>query len=88
MDPVMIAVLIIIYVCTQLDVLMTAKQTVLYNLFDWPTRPHAKLVVLGLANTFDLPERMGKRMSSRLVSDTCYDVVNMYFSVMSMCRNA
>lgn len=29
----------------ELDYLVTRKQTVLYNLFDWPTRPNSKLVV-------------------------------------------
>ena len=37
--------------------MVTRKQTVLYNLFDWPTRRHARLVVVGIANTMDLPER-------------------------------
>jgi origin recognition complex subunit 1 len=50
----------------ELDHLVTRKQTVLYNLFDWPTRAHAKLVVLGVANTMDLPERMLPRVCSRL----------------------
>lgn len=49
--------------------LWTRKQSILYNLFDWPTRPQAKLVVLAVANTMDLPERiMMNRVSSRLVS--------------------
>ena len=52
----------------ELDLLWTRKQTVLYNLFDWPTRQQAKLVVLAVANTMDLPERiMINRVSSRLV---------------------
>ena len=39
----------------------------MYNLFDWPTRRHSKLVVLAVANTMDLPERiMMNRVSSRL----------------------
>ncbi|XP_064626056.1 origin recognition complex subunit 1-like isoform X2 [Lineus longissimus] len=51
----------------ELDLLCNRKQNVLYNLFDWPTRPHAKLVVLAIANTMDLPERvMMNRVSSRL----------------------
>ncbi|CAH1773451.1 unnamed protein product, partial [Owenia fusiformis] len=51
----------------ELDLLMTRKQNVMYNLFDWPTRPQAKLVVLAIANTMDLPERiMMNRVSSRL----------------------
>jgi origin recognition complex subunit 1 len=45
---------------------VTRKQTVLYNLFDWPTRPNCRLVVLGVANTMDLPERMLPRIASRL----------------------
>lgn len=53
----------------QLDLLTTRKQDVLYNLFDWPTKPRSKLVVLAIANTMDLPERvMMNRVSSRLVS--------------------
>ena len=51
----------------ELDLLWTRKQTVMYNLFDWPTRPQAKLVVLAIANTMDLPERiMMNRVASRL----------------------
>ena len=52
----------------QLDLLWTRKQTVMYNIFDWPTRPQAKLIVLAIANTMDLPERiMMNRVQSRLV---------------------
>ena len=41
----------------------------MYNLFEWPTRRHAKLIVVAVANTMDLPERvMMNRISSRLVS--------------------
>ncbi|XP_060595750.1 origin recognition complex subunit 1-like [Ruditapes philippinarum] len=39
----------------------------MYNVFDWPTKQHARLIVLAVANTMDLPERiMMKRVSSRL----------------------
>lgn len=51
----------------ELDLLWTRKQNVMYNLFDWPTRRQAKLVVLAIANTMDLPERiMINRVASRL----------------------
>mmetsp|Transcript_2957 Transcript_2957/g.7332 ORF Transcript_2957/g.7332 Transcript_2957/m.7332 type:complete len:232 (+) Transcript_2957:360-1055(+) len=50
----------------ELDYLVTRKQTGLYNLYEWPTRPNSKLVVLGIANTMDLPERMLPRIASRL----------------------
>ncbi|EPQ11603.1 Origin recognition complex subunit 1 [Myotis brandtii] len=51
----------------ELDLLWTQKQDVMYNLFDWPTHKEAQLVVLAIANTMDLPERiMMNRVSSRL----------------------
>ncbi|KAL3314368.1 Origin recognition complex, subunit 1, partial [Cichlidogyrus casuarinus] len=53
----------------ELDLLCTKRQDVLYNLFDWPTRRTGRrlLVVICIANTMDLPERMmHHRVSSRL----------------------
>ncbi|KAF8263656.1 P-loop containing nucleoside triphosphate hydrolase protein [Lactarius quietus] len=51
----------------ELDQLMTAKQDVVYNFFNWPTLAGSKLVVLAVANTMDLPERvMSGRVRSRL----------------------
>ena len=55
--------------------LWNKKQSVLYNLFDWPTRPNSKLIVLAVANTMDLPERvMSNRVTSRLVRMNIYTV--------------
>jgi origin recognition complex subunit 1 len=52
----------------ELDMLWNRKQSVLYNLFEWPTRKESRLVVLAIANTMDLPERiMMNRVSSRYV---------------------
>ncbi|XP_057600456.1 origin recognition complex subunit 1 isoform X2 [Hippopotamus amphibius kiboko] len=51
----------------ELDLLWTQRQDVMYSLFDWPTHKEAQLVVLTIANTMDLPERiMMNRVSSRL----------------------
>lgn len=50
----------------ELDYLVTKKQTVLYNIFEWPTRPSSKLIVIGISNTMDLPERMLPKVQSRL----------------------
>ena len=51
----------------ELDLLWTRKQDVMYNLFDWPTKINSKLIVVAIANTMDLPERlMMNRVSSRL----------------------
>eukprot|EP00250_Pteridium_aquilinum_P007910 c17528_g1_i1 orf=675-3434(-) len=50
----------------ELDLLVTRNQSVLYNVFDWPTRPHSRLFVIGIANTIDLPERLLPRIASRM----------------------
>ncbi|CAL4063001.1 unnamed protein product, partial [Meganyctiphanes norvegica] len=51
----------------ELDMLWTRKQDVMYNLFDWPSRPGSKLIIVAIANTMDLPERvMINRVASRL----------------------
>ncbi|XP_017886459.1 origin recognition complex subunit 1 [Ceratina calcarata] len=51
----------------ELDFVCTKRQDVVYNLLDWPTKSTAQLVVITIANTMDLPERvlMG-RVTSRL----------------------
>ncbi|NXP33165.1 ORC1 protein, partial [Leiothrix lutea] len=60
----------------QLDLLWTRKQNVMYNLFDWPTQKHSKLIILAIANTMDLPERiMMNRVASRLVCPSISFVV-------------
>jgi origin recognition complex subunit 1 len=51
----------------ELDQLVTAKQDVIYNFFNWPTLVDSKIVVIAVANTMDLPERvMTGRVRSRL----------------------
>lgn len=50
----------------ELDALMTFKQNLLYNLFDWPCNQNAKILVIAIANTMDLPERMELKISSRI----------------------
>ncbi|VDD76490.1 unnamed protein product [Mesocestoides corti] len=56
----------------ELDLLCSRRQDVLYSLFDWPCRQTGQrcrrpLVVLAIANTMDLPERLlHHRVASRL----------------------
>lgn len=51
----------------ELDQLVTNKQDVVYNFFNWPTLAGSGLVVIAVANTMDLPERvMSGRVRSRL----------------------
>ncbi|NWU93023.1 ORC1 protein, partial [Upupa epops] len=56
-----------VLIVDELDLLWTRKQNVMYNLFDWPTQKHSKLIIVAIANTMDLPERiMMNRVASRL----------------------
>ena len=51
----------------ELDQLATKKQNVMYNFFNWPTYQHSHLIVIAVANTMDLPERLlSNKISSRL----------------------
>lgn len=51
----------------ELDILCNKRQDVVYNLLNWPNLNSARLIVVTIANTMDLPERilMGK-VTSRL----------------------
>ena len=56
-----------IFLVDELDMLCNRKQSVLYNIFNWPSNPKGKLIIIAIANTMDLPERvMMGRVSSRL----------------------
>lgn len=51
----------------ELDQIVTKKQNVMYNFFNWPTYRYSKLIVIAVANTMDLPERvLSNKISSRL----------------------
>lgn len=56
-----------ILVVDELDILCNKRQDVVYNLLNWPNLTSARLTVVTIANTMDLPERvlMGK-VASRL----------------------
>ncbi|KAJ3355048.1 Origin recognition complex, subunit 1 [Allomyces javanicus] len=60
-DPVVVLLL------DELDLLVTKRQGVMYNLFEWAQAPRSRLIVVAIANTMDLPERLlTKRVASRL----------------------
>nr|CAH7747819.1 unnamed protein product [Callosobruchus chinensis] len=57
----------IIMLVDELDILCNKRQDVVYNLLDWPTKAKNQLVVVTIANTMDLPERLlMSRVTSRL----------------------
>ncbi|KDN43768.1 P-loop containing nucleoside triphosphate hydrolase protein, partial [Tilletiaria anomala UBC 951] len=51
----------------EMDQLITSRQDVIYNLFNWPNMQNSKLLVIALANTMDLPQRaLSAKVASRL----------------------
>ncbi|KAL6228297.1 hypothetical protein ACLB2K_002250 [Fragaria x ananassa] len=61
----------------ELVLLVTRNQSVLYNILDWPTKPNSKLVVIGIANSMDLPEKMLPCISSRMgIQRLCFGPYN------------
>lgn len=66
------SVLFSIVLMDELDQLMTTKQDVVYNFFNWPNLAHSRLIVIAVANTHDLPERMSGKVKSRLGTRIIY----------------
>ncbi|KAK4780084.1 hypothetical protein SAY87_016190 [Trapa incisa] len=61
----------------ELDLLVTRNQSVLYNILHWPTKPNSKLIVIGIANTMDLPEKLLPKISSRMgIQRLCFGPYN------------
>lgn len=51
----------------ELDAMVTKSQDIMYNFFNWTTYENAKLIVIAVANTMDLPERqLGNKITSRI----------------------
>lgn len=57
----------VVVLLDELDALLQKKQSVLYHFFEWTGLESAKLIVVAIANTMDLPERLlSNRISSRM----------------------
>lgn len=50
----------------ELDQLLTAKQDIVYNFFNWPTLRGSQLFVIAIANRMDLPQHLAAKVKSRL----------------------
>ncbi|KAK4689006.1 origin recognition complex subunit 1, partial [Tremellales sp. Uapishka_1] len=50
----------------ELDQLLTSKQDVVYNFFNWPTVRESQLFVVAVANRMDLPQHLAAKIKSRL----------------------
>lgn len=55
----------------ELDQLLTAKQDVVYNFFNWPTLKDSQLYVIAVANRMDLPQHLAAKVKSRLGKSRC-----------------
>lgn len=49
----------------EIDEIAARQISVLYNILDWPRRSNSQFIVLGIANTMDLLERLLPRLVSR-----------------------
>jgi len=57
----------VVVLLDELDALLQKKQSMLYHFFEWTGLESAKLIVIAIANTMDLPERLlSNRISSRM----------------------
>ncbi|XP_055538119.1 cell division control protein 6 homolog [Wyeomyia smithii] len=55
----------IMLVLDEIDQLATSKQTILYNIFEWPAKRNSKLILVGVANALDLTDRLLSRLQAR-----------------------
>jgi len=49
----------------EIDGLLTKAQRVLYTLFDWPSKPNANIILIGIANSMNLTDRFLPRLRAR-----------------------
>lgn len=60
----------IILVLDEVDQLSTRSQKLLYRIFEWPSKLTCHIVVIGVANALDLPERLLPRLKSKVHKPT------------------
>ncbi|XP_049813328.1 cell division control protein 6 homolog [Schistocerca nitens] len=56
----------ILFILDEIDQLDSRNQSVLYTLFEWPSKPDSKLVLIGIANALDLTDRVLPRLQARV----------------------
>jgi len=56
----------LVLIIDEIDCLINKKQILLYNIFNWTTYPHSKLIIISISNTMDLPDKLLPKISSRI----------------------
>ncbi|KAF0710005.1 hypothetical protein As57867_005659, partial [Aphanomyces stellatus] len=56
---------VLVLVLDEMDFMLAGKNTVLYNFLEWQGLATSKLVIIGIANIMDLPERLAPKLRSR-----------------------
>lgn len=57
----------LLLVLDEIDELIEKKQSVLYTIFEWPSLPKSKIILIGIANSLDLTNRALARLQSQSV---------------------
>lgn len=55
----------LLLVLDEIDQLESRKQSVLYSIFEWPSIPNSKLILVGIANALDLTDRILPRLQAK-----------------------
>lgn len=55
----------IVMVLDEMDQLDSKNQEILYTMFEWPSLPRSRLVLIGIANALDLTDRILPRLQAR-----------------------
>lgn len=55
----------VVLLLDEMDQLSCKNQEVLYTMFEWPALPNSRLILIGIANTLDLTDRILPRLQTR-----------------------
>lgn len=58
----------VIIVLDEMDHLIAREQQVLYTLFEWPSRPTSRLILVGIANALDMTDRFLPRLRTKHIT--------------------
>jgi Cdc6-like AAA superfamily ATPase len=56
----------ILLIIDEIDILINNTQNLIYNIFNWTTYEYAKLIIISISNTLDLPNRLYPKIRSRM----------------------